>query len=347
MRLLIITQKVNSSDPVLGFFHRWVEEFSKRVKSVVVVCLQKGDYDLPGNVAVLSLGKEKWKSTLKYVFLLFYFSIRYFNRYDAVLVHMNQEYILSAGWLWKLLGKKIYMWRNHYSGSTLTDISASYCTKIFCTSHYSYTAKFGKTRFMPVGIDTEIFKQDLSVQRIPRTILSVGRISPSKNIHVLIEALKILHEKKMDFVADIYGDAPAGDEVYAESLRKMVGEAGLTDRIRFFPGIPNTQTPKVYSAHQVFVNLSPNGMYDKTIFEGMACGCFVFASNDDLRAKIDDAFMFPYGDADALAGKISAFLAMPEAEQKKVAANISTMVRDNSLSKLADDLIGEITGEKK
>jgi glycosyltransferase involved in cell wall biosynthesis len=221
-----------------------------------------------------------------------------------------------------------------------------FCTKIFCTSHYSYTARFKKTRFMPVGIDTDIFKPDPSAQRVPRSMLSLGRLSQSKNIHVLIEALKILNEKKMDFVADIYGDAPAGSEVYAESLRKTVGEAGLTDRIRFFPGIPNTQTPKVYSAHQVFVNLSPNGMYDKTIFEGMACGCFVFASNDDLRGKIDDAFMFPYGDAAALADKISRFLAMPESGQKKAATNISAMVRDHSLSKLADDLVREIAGEK-
>ncbi len=346
MRLLVITQKINRADPVLGFFHRWVEEFSKRLTSVVVVCLQKGDYDLPGNVAVLSLGKEKWKSSLKYVFLLFYFSIRYFNRYDAVLVHMNQEYILAAGWLWKLLGKKVYMWRNHYSGSMLTDISAMFCTKIFCTSHYSYTAKFKKTRFMPVGIDTDIFKQDASIQRVPGSVLSLGRISPSKNIDVLIEAMKILNGKGMDFRADIYGDATPGSEVYAESLRKTVGEAGLTSRIRFFPGIPNAQTPKVYSAHQIFVNLSPNGMYDKTIFEGMACGAFVFASNDDLRAKIDPAFMFPYGDAVGLADRISGFLAKPEAEQKKAAANISTMVRDNSLAKLTDDLIGEITGKE-
>ncbi|MDB5239097.1 MAG: hypothetical protein JWO00_432 [Candidatus Parcubacteria bacterium] len=342
MRLLVITQKIDRTDPVLGFFHRWVEEFSKHLKSVVVVCLQKGDYDLPGNVSVLSLGKEKRQSRTKYVFLLFYFSIRYFNRYDAVLVHMNQEYILTAGWLWKLLGKKIYMWRNHYSGSMLTDISAMFCTKIFCTSHYSYTAKFKKTRFMPVGIDTEIFRQDDSVQRIPGSVLSLGRISPSKNVHVLIEALKILHGKGMDFLADIIGDAPAGDEAYAESLRKTVGEAGLGDRIRFIPGIPNVQTPKVYSAHQIFVNLSPNGMYDKTIFEGMACGCFVFASNDDLRAKIDGAFMFPYGDAAALAERISGFLALSDAEQKKAAGNISTMVRDNSLAKLSEGLVGEI-----
>ncbi len=344
MRLLIVAQKINRTDPVLGFFHRWVEEFSKRVKSVVVVCLQKGDYDLPGNVAVLSLGKEKWKSRFKYVFLLFYFSVRYFNRYDAILVHMNQEYVLAAGWLWKLLGKKIYMWRNHYSGSTLTDVSALFCTKIFCTSHYSYTAKFKKkVHFMPVGVDTDIFKPMPSVKRAPGSVLSLGRLSPSKNVGVLIEAVKDLRATGAPIMADIYGDAPSGDEVYAESLRKQVGEAGLTDAIKFSPGIPNAQTPAVYSAHQIFVNLSPNGMYDKTIFESMACGCFVFASNDDLRAKIDGAFMFPYADAAGLAGKISAFLAMPETERMKKASSISHMVREHSLSRLADELIREMS----
>ena len=29
MKLLIITQKVDSADPILGFFHQWVEEFAK------------------------------------------------------------------------------------------------------------------------------------------------------------------------------------------------------------------------------------------------------------------------------------------------------------------------------
>lgn len=342
MRLLIITQKIDRSDAVLGFVHRWVEEFSKQLRSVVVVCLQKGDYDLPGNVAVLSLGKEKWKSKLKYIFLLFYFSIRYFNRYDAVLVHMNQEYVLTAGWLWKLLGKKVYMWRNHYAGSLLTDISSLLCTKIFCTSRYSYTAKYKKTVFMPVGVDTSVFKPDPAVKRMPSSLLSLGRVSKSKNIDVFIRAAEILREKGVKFNLDIYGNAPAGEDAYAVLLHTQVAEAGLKDRVKFVSGIPNHKTPAVYSAHQIFVNLSPNGMYDKTIFEAMACGCFVFASNDDMRGKVDDAFMFAYGEAEDLADKIEVFLAMPEVERRAKAMSISGMVREHSLERLADALVREI-----
>ena len=29
MNLLLITQKIDKDDPILGFFHRWVEEFAK------------------------------------------------------------------------------------------------------------------------------------------------------------------------------------------------------------------------------------------------------------------------------------------------------------------------------
>jgi len=68
MRLLIITQKVDKNDPILGFFHRWIEEFAKYCQSIIVICLQKGEYNLPKNIKILSLGKEKGKSKIKYIF---------------------------------------------------------------------------------------------------------------------------------------------------------------------------------------------------------------------------------------------------------------------------------------
>ena len=51
MKLLIITQKVNKIDPILGFFHGWIIEFAKHFESITVICLEKGEYNLPvGNV---------------------------------------------------------------------------------------------------------------------------------------------------------------------------------------------------------------------------------------------------------------------------------------------------------
>lgn len=59
MRLCIITQTVDSTDPVLGFFHAWIVAFAARCEQVTVVCLKEGVHDLPSNVLVLSLGKEE------------------------------------------------------------------------------------------------------------------------------------------------------------------------------------------------------------------------------------------------------------------------------------------------
>ena len=67
MRLLIYTQKVDKNDPVLGFFHQWIEEFAEHLDALEVVCLEKGEYTLPGNARVTSLGREEGKGRMTYV----------------------------------------------------------------------------------------------------------------------------------------------------------------------------------------------------------------------------------------------------------------------------------------
>src|SRR5690349_15894229 len=132
MKLLIVTQTLDANDPVLGFFHSWVHALAPKFEKINVIALGVGVHLLPENVRVHSLGKEKGKrSAFSYALSFFSLAWHLQGEYDAVLVHMNQEYILLTGWLWKLLGKRIYMWRNHSAGSFLTDTAAAFCDKIF------------------------------------------------------------------------------------------------------------------------------------------------------------------------------------------------------------------------
>ena len=108
MRLLIITQKVDKNDPILGFFHRWIEEFAKHCESVIVICLQKGEYNLPQNVKVLSLGKESKHSNIRYIVCFYMYLWQERNNYDSVFVHMNQEYVILGACFWKLWYKKVF-----------------------------------------------------------------------------------------------------------------------------------------------------------------------------------------------------------------------------------------------
>ena len=111
MRLLITTQILDKNDTNLGFFHTWIEKLAAKVEQVYVICLKKGNYDLPKNVTVMSLGKEQGSvSSLKYAIRFYRCLWGLRGKYDNVFVHMNPEYTILAGWYWRLTGKKVLLW---------------------------------------------------------------------------------------------------------------------------------------------------------------------------------------------------------------------------------------------
>ena len=71
MKLLIITQKVDKNDQLLGFFIEWLRRFSGKFEKITVLCLEKGEFELPENVKVISLGKDEGASKLKQLFYTF------------------------------------------------------------------------------------------------------------------------------------------------------------------------------------------------------------------------------------------------------------------------------------
>ncbi|MDB5204364.1 MAG: hypothetical protein JWP09_392 [Candidatus Taylorbacteria bacterium] len=344
MKLLIITQSIDKKNTVLGFFHSWVEEFAKRFEKITVICLEKGEYDLPQNVKVLSLGKEMGESKMRYVLNFYNYIWNERKNYDTVFVHMNQEYVLLGSLLWKLLGKKVTMWRNHHSGNFLTDVACLLCDKIFCTSKFSYTAKFKQTVLMPVGIDTDYFKFDDNAKRTPRSILFLGRIAPIKKPDVLIEALRLLKTKGVPFKASLYGDALSKDMDYYNSLKKRVGDYGLNEFVSFHKGIPNTETALVYSKHDVFVNLSSSGMFDKTIFEAMACGCVVLCTNKNLRDILPKSQIVDLNPERIAESILTVYNFSPD-NRSETGRIQEGLVRKNSLRELAQKLQSEITSK--
>jgi len=98
MKLLVTTQAVDRTDPILGFFHRWLEEFAKHFDRVDVICLREGEHSLPQNVIVHSLGKECGESRIKYLirFYRYFFSVFFRERVDTVLFHMGAIYNILA-----------------------------------------------------------------------------------------------------------------------------------------------------------------------------------------------------------------------------------------------------------
>ncbi len=338
MKLLICTQAVDKNDPFLGFFHRWVEELSKHYEKITVICLKEGEHSLPPNVSVYSLGKEKNTSRPTRALRLSRYANKFKNEYDAVFVHMNQEYVLLLGWLWKRWKKRVYMWRNHYAGNKFTDMAARWCDKVFYTSKFSYTAKYPNAAIMPVGVDIDAFTRLPEVPRDPRSILFLGRIAPSKKPDLLLEALYTLSQEKVSFEASLYGAALPKDEQYRQNLLLTLKQTGLENVVEFHESVSNTETPKIYNSHSIFVNCSSSGMYDKTLFEAAACECVVLASSKDLSELVDPRCIFEEDNVEDLARKIKALLNLSMLERQGLGSALRNIARSQSIQVLGEKL---------
>jgi len=342
MKLLIVTQVVDHTDTYLGFFHRWIEELAKEFEHIEVVCLLEGAHALPGNVRVHSLGKERGEPP-PLVYALRFLSLAWKLRssYDAVYVHMNEEYLLIAGLMWRVLRKPAALWRNHYAGSIKTRAAGMLAQKVFYTSTYSYTAQFANAVRMPVGVDTGLFERLAHAPRDQRSILFLARLSPSKRPEMLIDALGMLAKKGIDFSATIAGSPLPAHQPYAHALLEKVRDLGLSDQVRFVPGMPPSQTPEVFAAHAVFVNCAPSGMLDKTIFEAAASGCCVLAVSEDWQ-EFMAGHPVGFSSAEELSVRLETVL---EGGVDGVTEAQQAIVRAHSLRTLAARIREEYVGE--
>ena len=101
MKLLFITQVVDKEDAVLGFVHGWLIELACIFDHIHVICLEKGSVELPANITLHSLGKEEGVSRLEYLKRFYSLVFKLRPEYDGVFVHMNSEYVILAGPLWR------------------------------------------------------------------------------------------------------------------------------------------------------------------------------------------------------------------------------------------------------
>ena len=331
MKLLVITQTVDKKDSTLGFFHAWIEEFARRCEHIDVITLGQGSYQLPQHVRVFSLGKEKRKSRLVYVFNFYRYIWKEKGNYDAVFVHMNQEYVLLGGVFWKLMGKKIFFWRNHSYGNILTRSAVALSDEVFCTSADSYTARFAKTVIMPAGIDVKLFEKHLGVERSKQSLLMFGRIAPVKKIETAIDTLAILHSRKPACVLNIVGDALPRDEGYLQTLRDRADMLGIGSMVHFEKGVPFEEAPRIYQSHEIFLNMTSSGSFDKTVIEALASGCKVMITNTSMQN------ILPHGSYSEdkpkhIAEGIERLLAFDDGEAKAYGEEAKRAVASQSLS---------------
>lgn len=171
---------------------------------------------------------------------------------------MSPEFVVAAGWVWRLMGKKVGLWYTHKSVTVWLRIAEFISHDIFTASKESFRLPSRKLIVTGHGIDTEFFSPDKSVIR-GKHLLSVGRLMKSKRHDIAIEvAAKAGRELRI-----------AGDGPEEMNLRKLAETFGAN--VQFLGGLKQTQLRDEYRKAAFFIHTSETGSLDKVVLEALAC----------------------------------------------------------------------------
>lgn len=356
MKLLMVTRKVDRYDPLAGFAYGWVKKIAQNLDRLDVLCLQKGDISgLPQNVKIYSLGKENGNSRLQRFLKFQILALKLVPKTDGIFCHMNPEYTIAVAPCAKLFGKKIVAWYTHGGISTKMKLMEKLANQILTASVESFRLPSKKVLVTGHGIDIDFFHPPLPGQETVSKfylagrelgnlatfkILSIGRISPTKDYESLIKAVDILvNDKKVTGIkVDIIGGPGLPEhQVYLDNLKKMVEATKLQSVVNFIGAISNIETVGHYQDADLFVNLSHTGSVDKAVLEAMACGCLVLTSNEAFKSILGHDFMVEQNQPKELAQKIVWVMGLSDvvkqAEKKKLRQKVLTHHDLNNLTK--------------
>lgn len=338
MKLIIITQKIDADDDNLGFFYYWLEKFSSKLEKVYVVCLAQGDHNLPSNVSVYSLGKEKGVSKISQWIRLQKNLIQILPKVDGVFVHMCPIYGILSFPLTKVFGKKLIQWYAHGSVTFQLKLINKLADTILTSSPEGLRIKSKKAKIIGQGIDTEWFKPHDSLKKGSELkIISIGRISSIKDQKTLIKALDILINQKgvKNIEVKIIGSPIDDDEKeYFEELKELISEKKMGNYIKFLGGLPYREMPNHYQSSNLVVNTSSTGSLDKVVLEAMACGCLVLSCNEAYEKVLEDKYRFEKGNVRELADKI---FNLKDILKDEVLREI--VIKDHNLDSLVEKII--------
>lgn len=321
MKLLIITQVIDTEHPILGFFHRWVEEFAKNCEQIHVICLQEGKHSLPANVTVHSLGKEAGKSRVVYLYRFYKLIWQLRHEYDNVFVHMNQIYVILGAPFWRAWGKKVGLWYVHRQVTLLLKIATLFAHRIFSSSPESFLIKTEKVCFLGHGIDLKKFNIKAPLKKPGVFVVAhVGRITKIKNIDILIEAARNLSADDISYKFLLYGNSVTSDECrYQERILSMIKAYNLEDVVIFKGSVRNEDIVSVLQEADVTVNLTPTGGMDKAVIESAAAGTPVITSNEafkDFLGAYTPVLQVGYRDSKELTKMIGHIRSLPVCDRR-------------------------------
>ena len=347
LRLLFVTQELDLSSTNLAVAHTWAAELARRAAAVHVVAARVGEVDLPPNVGVHGLGRERgrsrWAAALGFGAVGARLIVR--RRVNVVLAHMVPAYAVALAPLTRVTRTPLVLW---YASHGLTPMlrRANWLIDAAVTaSPDSYPIRSERAFVLGHGIDTERFRPPPECRpRSGPVIGMAGRLTPLKGFEQGIHALAELRRARYSGARLHIAGEPfySSDRAYVGELERIADTLGVRNAVEFVGAVRGDAMAEFYGSLDVFVNWRAQPALDKTGLEALACATPLVSNNTAYRGVLGDlANDFLVGDTGAeLAAGLDRVLGLrTDLRQATVERLRATVVREHGAAGLAERLV--------
>jgi len=188
------------------------------------------------------------------------------------------------------------------------------------------------TKFYPINKEESRVKLNLPLN-VP-VVLFVGSLIKRKGEYTLLEATKILREKKVNLKVIIIGDGPESNGV-----KHYIIKNELNNMVTILKGITNSELLLYYNAADLFVMPSFSEPFGLVYIEAMSCGTPVIGPNSTATPEVipseDYGFLVPPRDAKSLALTIQKALSS-DWNRYNIAAYAKSLAWHNNIYKFEE-----------
>lgn len=356
--VLMTTQVVDKTHPILGFAHEWIAALAQRVRQLHVLTPIKGETNLPANVTVHHLTEPNGRISTIPNHLFHHNTYRRLvlgRQVDGVFVHMIPKWAIAAAPYCKLANVPLMLWYAHGHVPKVLTVSEKMVDAIVTSTPEGCRLNSPKLRVVGQGIDTDHFVPALRVRENGRfRIITVGRLSPVKNLERTLTVIhKLVHQHGLAHVQlDLIGGAArAGDDLYVAKLKNLVSEWQIKDNVRFVGTKTYDNIVPSYQNADLLLNLSQTNSLDKVALEAMACGTPVLTSNPAfaaLMAAVDRSLFLEGAEVGETAVSLKTLIEKPADERDTLGLALrEQVVQQHSIHQLASRFVQTLEQAKQ
>jgi glycosyltransferase involved in cell wall biosynthesis len=169
-------------------------------------------------------------------------------------------------------------------------------------------------RFKPLKPSESIYEK-FTIPRNKPLITYIGRLDEEKHVHILVQALELLHWSGRDFHAVIVG---AGNAL--SGLQDLVEMLRLTDDVTFTGLVSDEDLVHLHRVGDIYVMPSPTELQCLAMLEAMASGKAVVAVDAGALGELchdgKNGHLIRVDDIEAMANALTDLLDNPKRRQK-------------------------------